>query len=66
MIFSNGKKTIEVPFKTDGFEIYRVSEVKFLGVAIDENLAGQSHNLFMNKNININCIAVWSKRIIDI
>lgn len=43
MIFSNKKKTTDVPFRVDdGVEIYRVGEVKFLGVVIDERLTWKS------------------------
>lgn len=43
MIFSNRKKIKDVLFRVEGVEISRVSEVKFLGVIIDEQLTWKPH-----------------------
>uniref|UniRef100_A0A3Q3AH61 Reverse transcriptase domain-containing protein n=1 Tax=Kryptolebias marmoratus TaxID=37003 RepID=A0A3Q3AH61_KRYMA len=43
MLFTRRQRTVNIPFKVDGVEICRVSEVKFLGVIIDEGLTWKSH-----------------------
>lgn len=43
MIFGNRKNTIEVPFRIDDAEIYRMREVKVLGNVTDKKLTRKSH-----------------------
>uniref|UniRef100_A0A3Q2ZQH6 Reverse transcriptase domain-containing protein n=1 Tax=Kryptolebias marmoratus TaxID=37003 RepID=A0A3Q2ZQH6_KRYMA len=60
MIFSNKKRTVNGTFKVDGIEICRVSEVKFLGVIIDEKLTWRAHIDYLRTKIS-RSIAVLHK-----
>lgn len=43
LTFSNNKRIVNVLFGVDGVEICRITEVKFLGVLIDEKLKWKPH-----------------------
>lgn len=43
MLFGNGRKMTQTKVQIDGVDIERVTETKFLGVIIDENLNWKPH-----------------------
>lgn len=50
-LFGNIKKTIEVSFRVDAVESYRVSEVMFMGVVNDEKRTWKSHINYLRLKI---------------